>query len=166
VKRVLAALAVVVVVASVATGVLIWRLAQHPPSEHPEISAYSHGHLTRVGPYRYCEVVDPTDCENPETIGELAVTSRHPVQLSVPPAIARAPWLLLRAYEDSESPLVDEFRPGTRLAVTIPTVDARYGKLTGVVVQLPTLVRDEAGNEFRLPHAEWSVRTVWPQPAP
>jgi hypothetical protein len=35
VKRVLAALAVVVVVASVLTGVLIWRLAQHPPPEHP-----------------------------------------------------------------------------------------------------------------------------------
>jgi hypothetical protein len=84
----------------------------------------------------------------------------------VPPAIAKAPWLLLRAYEDSESPVVDEFRPDTRLAVTIPTVDAQYGKLTGFVVQLPTLVRDEAGNEFPLPHAEWSVRTVWPQPAP
>ncbi|MGH3582830.1 MAG: DUF2771 family protein, partial [Mycobacterium sp.] len=53
------------------------------------------------------------------------------------------------------------FRPGTTLAVTIPTVDARFGKLTGLAVQVPTLVRDEAGNEFPLPHAEWSVRTVW-----
>ena len=47
--------------------------------------------------------------------------------------------------------------------MTIPTVDPQRGRLTGIVVQLPTLVRDEQGNEFRaLPHAEWSVRTVWP----
>lgn len=163
-KRVLAALAVVVVVASVATGLLISQLTRHHAPEYPEISAYSRGHLTRVGPYRYCDVLDLTDCQTPQTIGELAVTSRHPVQLSVPPAIARARWTLLRAYEDSD--VVEEFRPDTRLAVTIPTVDARYGKLTGVVIQLPTLVRDEAGNEFRLPHAEWSIEMVWPQPAP
>ncbi|MGX9788060.1 DUF2771 domain-containing protein [Mycobacterium sp. MMS18-G62] len=160
-KRILAALAVVVVVASVLTGVLIWRLTRDAPPQHPEISAYSHGHLTRVGPYRYCEVLNLNNCQTPETIGELAVDARFPVQLSVPPAISRAPWVLLRAYEGSDEPVVSEFRPGTRLAVTIPTVDAHHGKLTGLVVQLPTLVRDEAGNEFPLPHAEWSVRTVW-----
>jgi Protein of unknown function (DUF2771) len=160
VKRVLAALAVVVVVASICTGVLIWRLTQDPPPEHPEISAYSRGHLTRVGPYRYCEVLDLNNCQIPETIGELAVDARYPVQLSVPPAIARAPWVLLRAYEDSD--VVDEFQPDTRLAVTIPTVDPHHGRLTGFAVQLPTMVRDEAGNEFPLPHAEWSVRTIWP----
>jgi Protein of unknown function (DUF2771) len=33
--------------------------------------------------------------------------------------------------------------------------------LTGIAVQLPTLVRDENGNEFPWPHAEWSVATVW-----
>lgn len=161
-KRVLAALAAVVVVASVGTGVGIWWLTRDRPPSHPEISAYSHGHLTRVGPYRYCEVLDLDDCETPETVGELPVDARFPVQLSVPAEIARAPWLLLRAYENAEAPTVDEFRPGSRLAVTIPTVDPKQGRLTGVVVQLPTLVRDEAGNEFPLPHAEWSVRTVWP----
>ncbi len=90
------------------------------------------------------------------------VTGRFPVQLSVPSAIARAPWVLLRAYEDDD--VIEEFRPGARLAVTIPTVDPLRGRLTGVAVQLPTLVRDEAGNEFPVPHAEWSVRTVWGQP--
>ena len=120
-KRVLAALAVVVVVASALTGVLIWRLAQHRPPEHPEISAFSHGHLVRVGPYRYCEVLNPTDCETPRTDAELIVDPRHPVQLSVPPAIAHAPWVLVRSYEDGD--VVDE---------------------------------------FPVPHAEWSVRTVWP----
>ena len=101
-KRVLAVLAVVVVVASVLTGVLIWRLAQHPPPEHPEISAYSHGQLVRVGPYRYCEVLDLNDCETPGTDGELTVDAAHPVQLSVPPAIASAPWVLVRSYEGSD----------------------------------------------------------------
>ena len=55
--------------------------------------------------------------------------------------------MLVRAYEDDD--VVEEFRPDTRLAVTIPTVDPQRGRLTGIVVQLPTLVRDEAGNEFR-----------------
>jgi Protein of unknown function (DUF2771) len=160
VKRVLASLAVVVVAASVLTGVLIRRLAQHPPPKHPEISAYSDGQLVRLGPYRYCEVLNPTDCETPRTDGELVVDPRHPVQLSVPTAIAKTPWVLVRSYESAD--IVDEFRPNTKLAVTIPTVDPHRGRLFGVAVQLPTLVRDDAGNEFPVPHAEWSVRTVWP----
>jgi Protein of unknown function (DUF2771) len=160
VKRVLAALAIVVVVASVLTGVLIWRLAQNPPPERPQISAYSDGQLVRVGPYRYCEVLNPTECETPRADGELAVDARHAVQLSVPAEIARAPWVLVRSYEGAD--VVDEFRPDTKLAVTIPTVDPHRGRLFGFAVQLPTLVRDEAGNEFPVPHAEWSVRTVWP----
>lgn len=159
-KRVVAVLAAVAVLASVATGVLIWRLTRTPESQHPEISAYTHGQLVRVGPYRYCDVLKVTECEIPGTVGELDVKSRDPVQLSVPSAIARAPWVLLRAYEGSDS-VVQEFRPGTKLAVTIPTVDPEHGKLTGIAVQLPTLVRDEQNNEFPWPHAEWSVSAVW-----
>lgn len=160
-KRGLAVLLAVVLVASAGTGLLLWRLSRHNDSDLPEISAYSHGQSVRVGPYRYCQVLDLDNCQTPQTTGDLAVSSRNPVQLSVPSAIARAPWWLIRAYEDAPSPVVSEFRPGTTLAVTIPTVDARFGKLTGLAVQVPTLVRDEAGNEFPLPHAEWSVRTSW-----
>lgn len=163
-KRVLAALAVVALVASIGTGVLIWRLAQHPPSKHPEISAYSDGQLTRIGPYRYCNVLNPFECENPQTDGELRVDRRHPVQLSVPTAIARTLWILVRSYEDGD--IVETFRPHTTLAVTIPTYDPNRGRLFGLAVQLPTIVRDENGNEFPYAHAEWSVRTVWPQSAP
>jgi hypothetical protein len=161
VKRVVAVLAVVAVVAAGATGTLIWLLTQNRAPTHPEISAYTHGQLVRIGPYRYCDVFDLTKCDVPETTGELVVSSRDPVQLSVPPAIARAPWVLLRAYEGSDGPIAEAFTPSSKLAVTIPTVDPHYGKLTGLAVQLPTLVRDEAGNEFPFPHAEWSVRTVW-----
>jgi hypothetical protein len=163
VKRVLAALAVVVVVASVATGVLVWRLTRDRAPDYPEISAYTHGHLTRVGPYRYCDVYNPTKCVVFEEQGELPVTERSAVQLSVPPAIARAPWVLLRQYQDSH--VIEEFPRNSRLAVTIPTVDPHRGKLTGIGVFLPTLiVLDD--KEVPAPHAEWSVRTVWPQPAP
>lgn len=157
----MAVLVSVAVLASAATALLIWQLTRTPPPEHPEISAYTHGQLVRVGPYRYCDVLKVTNCEIPRTVGELNVSSRDPVQLSVPAAIGRAPWILLRAYENSDS-AVEEFRPGTQLAVTIPTVDPHRGRLTGIAVQLPTLVRDAQNNEFPWPHAEWSVRAVWP----
>jgi Protein of unknown function (DUF2771) len=144
-----------------AAGVGAWVLTRGHGSQHPEISAYSHGQLTRVGPYRYCNVLDPNDCQTPETQGELRVNSRDPVQLSVPPAIGQAPWWLLRVYEDATNPTTTFFRPGSRLAVTIPTVDPHQGRLTGIAVQLMTLVVDRAGELHGVPHAEWSVRTVW-----
>jgi hypothetical protein len=53
------------------------------------------------------------------------------------------------------------FRPGTRLAVTIPTVDPQRGRLTGIVVQLLTLVVDPSGELRDAAHAEWSVRLTF-----
>jgi len=41
-------------------------------------------------------------------------------------------------------------------------VDPLRGRLTGVAVQLLTLVLTQNGELHELPHAEWSVRTVWP----
>jgi hypothetical protein len=151
----------IVALAVVAAGVGAWALVRQPGPRHPEISAYSHGHLTRVGPYRYCNVLNLTDCEVPETEGELVVNSHEPVQLSVPPSIGRAPWWLLRVYEDSPIPATTFYRPGSRLAVTIPTVDPHRGRLSGVAVQLMTVVVDRSGEVQGVPHAEWSVRTVW-----
>ena len=159
-KRGVAILATVALLASIGTGVLVWQLSRDHSPELPEISAFSHGELTRVGPYRFCQVFNPTDCVVPGVQGELPVDARHPVQLSVPQEISRAPWVLLRAYEDDD--VVEIVPPHTRLAVTIPTQDPHRGRLTGIAVQLPTWVRDEVGNEFPVPHAEWSVQTVWP----
>ena len=82
-------------------------------------------------------------------MGELVVTSRNPVQLSVPPAIARAPWVLLRAYEGPDDTVVEEFRPDTTRAVTIPTVDPRRGRLTGIAVELPTWSATSRETSFR-----------------
>ena len=90
-KRVVALLAAVALIASIGTGALLWRLTRGHTPQLPEISAYSHGHLTRVGPYRFCEVLNPTDCTVPAEQGELPVSGRFPIQLSVPSAVARAP---------------------------------------------------------------------------
>lgn len=161
-KRVLAVLAAVAVLATAATAALVWQLTRDHGPVLPEISAYSHGQLTRVGPYQFCDVIVPTDCLPAGAQGELRVDERDPVQLSVPSAIADAPWRLLQVYEDPINTTESLFRPDTRLAVTIPTVDPQRGRLTGIAVQLMTLVQDETGEVFEVPHAEWSIRMVWP----
>jgi hypothetical protein len=160
-RRLLAAIVALVVLAALGIGSVVWLVVRNRPPPRPQISAYSNGHLTRVGPYRYCNVLNPNDCQESQSQGELPVTVRDPVQLSVPTAIGRAPWRLLRVYRDPADATVTLFRPGTRLAVTIPTVDPRRGRLTGVVVQLLTVARDRAGQWLVVPHAEWSVRTIW-----
>jgi hypothetical protein len=167
VKRgVAVALAALVILLSVGAGVGAWLLVRRPGPQHPEISAYSHGHLTRVGPYLYCNVLDLNDCQTPQTQGELPFNEHYPVQLSVPEAISRAPWRLLQVYEDPANTATKMFRPGTRLAVTIPSVDPQRGRLTGIVVQLLTLVVDNSQpDDIRtvraVPHAEWSVRLAF-----
>lgn len=156
--RVVAVLAIVAMLAAGA-GVGTFLLMRRQGPHFPTVSAYSNGHLTRVGPYMYCNVLNLDDCQSPQTQGELRVSERLPVQLSVPEAISRAPWRLLRIYEDPTNTTTTLFRPDTRLALTIPTVDPQRGKLTGVVVQLLTLVVDN-GELREAPHAEWSIRLV------
>lgn len=152
--------AVLTVLASAAAGVGAWWLVRKPAGQLPQISVYSHGSSARVGPYWYCDVLDLTDCAEPQEMAELPVTGRDVVQLAVPQAIGRAPWRLLQVYEAGEINTV--FRPDTRLAVTIPTVDPHRGRLTGIAVQLMTLVAYPDGELGRAPHAEWSVAAVWP----
>lgn len=161
-KAVAAATAAVVVLASAGTGTLAWALTRDGDGhELPEISAFTGGHLTRVGPFLYCNVLDLNDCATPEDQGELRVSERNRVQLSVPEAIASAPWRLVVVYEDSDNTTISTFRPDTRLAVTIPTVDPQRGRVTGLAVQLLTLVTDETEEIREVPHAEWSIRFVW-----
>lgn len=152
---------VAVVLASAGGGIGAWLWARHAVSVQPEISAYSHGRLTRVGPYFYCNVLNLNDCQTPQTQGELVVNDHDPIQLSVPTAIGTAPWRLLQVYENAVDTTTTVFRPDARLAVTIPTVDPRRGRLHGFAVQLLTLAVDPQGELRELPHAEWSVQTVW-----
>lgn len=157
-----AATAAAVLVASAGTGTLAWALTHDAQSSNlPEISAYTGGQLTRVGPFLYCNVLDLDDCDTPENQGQLRVGARSPVQLSVPEAIGSAPWRLMQVYEDAANTSVSTFRPDTRLAVTIPTEDPLRGRLTGLAVQLLTLVTDENDEIREVPHAEWSIRLDW-----
>lgn len=147
-----------VLLTSIGTGTAAYRWSRNSVSRLPEISAYSRGETTRVGPYYFCNVINLDDCVREGAQGTLRVNDREPVQLSVPSSIAKAPWRLLKVYEDELNTTATKFRPDSRLAATIPTVDQFRGRLIGVVVQLMTLVRDQNGTEFELPHAEWSVR--------
>lgn len=150
--------AALVAVACVGVGIGTWLLVRPSGPVRPKISAYSHGHLTRVGPYQYCNVLNLDDCQTPQIQGELRVSERYPVQLSVPDDIYRAPWRLLKVYEDPANTAATMFRPRTQYAVSIPPVDPHRGRLTGIVVQLLTLVVDSSGELREAPHAEWSVR--------
>lgn len=154
-------IAAVVVLAAIGAGVGAWALVRKEGPPLPQISAYSHGTTVRVDPYLYCNVVNLDDCVKGGAQGQLPVNARYPVQLSVPARIGHAPWRLLRVYEDDRDTVATSYRPGTRLAVTVPTVDPRRGKVMGLVVQLLTLVKDQNGELRDLPHAEWSVKLNW-----
>ena len=155
-------LATLVVLVAAGAGVGAWRLARDEASSNlPQISAYSRGTTVRVGPYLYCNVINLNDCAEDSAQEQLSVNEDYPVQLSVPAAIARAPWRLLKVYSDERDATTTSFRPGTHLAVTVPTVDPRRGRVVGLVVQLLTLVQDQTGELRDVPHAEWSVRLVW-----
>lgn len=154
-------LAALVLFSSAGAGVGAWLLARDPGPQLPQISVYARGDTIRVDPFLYCNVVDLNDCASSAAQGVLAVDERDPLQLSVPTEIGRAPWRLLKVYADERDTTVTVFRPGTRLAATIPTVDPFRGRLMGIVVQLMTLVRDQNEDLFDLPHAEWSVRLEW-----
>lgn len=151
----------VVVLAAAGAGVGAWALVGKHAKPLPQISAYSRGTTVRVDPYLYCNVVNLDDCVKGGVQGELSVGERYPVQLSVPASISHAPWRLLRVYADERNTTTTAYRPGTQLAVTIPTVDPQRGKLVGLVVQLLTLVKDQNGELHDLPHAEWSVKLDW-----
>ena len=68
---------------------------------------------------------------------------------------------MLRIYQDERDTTTTAYRPGSQLAVTVPTVDPQRGRVVGMVIQLMTLVKDQNGDLHDLPHAEWSVRLDW-----
>ena len=163
-RRAAAILAAIVVLAIAGTAVGVWRLSADRDDQLPRISAYSHGHSVRVGPFQYCEVLNLDDCAESGEAAELTVDADNVVQLSVPSAVSRAPWRLLRVYENPIDTTVTYYAPDSTLAVTVDTVDPDRGRLTGLAVQMLTLVQDQDGEEFALPHAEWSISTVWANP--
>lgn len=155
-------MAALVVLAAAGAGAGAWRwAAENASSGLPQVSAYSRGTTVRMDPYLYCNVINLNECVTDSAQEQLSVSEDYPVQLSVPTEIARAPWRLLKVYADERNTTTTSFRPGTHLAVTVPTFEPRRGRVIGLVVQLLTLVQDETGELRDLPHAEWSLRLVW-----
>lgn len=154
--------ALLAVVTSALAGFGTWWLGRNSEPTPPQISVYSNGQLSHAGPYLYCDVLDLEACVLTESQGVLTVDERHPVQLSVDELIGRAPWRLLRLYDDPGDTTGQMYQPGSTLAVTVPTVDPQRGPLRGLVVQLLTLVLDQDNGEtFAVPHAEWAVGLQW-----
>jgi hypothetical protein len=157
--------AVVVAVLTVGTAALAgfgtWWFTRGEEPPPPQISAYSNGHLTHIGPYMYCNARDLYECLPISTTGELAADARHPIQLGVGDAVGRAPWWLLRIYDNPKYDTDQMYQPGT-LTVTIPTVDPERGRLRRMEVQLLTWGIDmDTGEEFPIPHAVWAVDLAW-----
>lgn len=168
VKRSTTMLAAVLVLATaLLAGFGTWLITRAQAPQPPQISAYSNGHLTQAGPYLYCNVLNLDECLLTEARGALPVDARHPVQLAVDEAIGRAPWRMLRLYDDPDDSMGTIYPPGSALAVTVPTMDPQRGPLRGLVVQLLTLVVDaDTGEQFAVPHAEWAVGMQWAGHAP
>lgn len=159
-RSTLALVAVLTVVAAAVAGFGTWKFTRDEEPTPPQISAYTNGQLSRVAPYKYCDVY-LYECLPFNETGTLAPDARHPIQLAVGDAVGRAPWWLLRLYDNPKYDTHQQYSPGT-LAVTVPTVDPERGRLRRMEVQLLTWVVDlETGTEFPIPHAVWAVDLPW-----
>lgn len=163
-KAKLTALAVVLVLTAAAmVGFIAWQLHGHK-DERPEISAFTHGTLVRVGPLLYCDRT-LTKCDPPGRIVELSVNDIEPVQLSVESQIAKGPWAITPAYGELAEPSTkygdQVIYWDHRTTATVPTVDKSGRKLMGIEVAIPTVGVNEFGEQVFKARATWSVATVW-----
>src|SRR5699024_3555330 len=88
----------VAVVAAIVGGTygIMNLLADDGPSGRPVVTATAGGHTVHVKPYQYCDPADPTDCDPPGDTAELTVSADTPLTITLPDAIAEAPWSLKR----------------------------------------------------------------------
>ncbi|WP_078292786.1 DUF2771 family protein [Mycobacterium sp. D16R24] len=166
-KAKLAALAAVLVLTAAAmVGFIAWQLREHRegPDERPEISAFTHGTLVRVGPLLYCDRT-LAKCDPPGHIVELFVNDAELVQLSVDSQISKGPWAITAAYAHLAAPSTkygdQVIYWDHRSAVTVPTVDKAGRKLVGIEVAVPTVGVNELGEQVFKARATWSVATTW-----
>ncbi|WP_067647154.1 DUF2771 domain-containing protein [Nocardia harenae] len=162
-RTVVAISAVVLLVAVAAYAGVLALLIRDAPRKDPAVTAYAHGRTVTVEPFLYCSVT-MADCRYGETV-DLEVPPGYPLQLSLPPQIAEAPWLAQLIYERPDGEQVDrlvahdDFGKDV-LAVTLDSRPEPNLRLVGVELQLPILARDETGREFYVPHAAWSINTA------
>ncbi|MBU3061262.1 DUF2771 domain-containing protein [Nocardia sp. NEAU-G5] len=165
----LAVAAVLVVIVAVAAVVTV--AVRNAKTPDPALTAYAHGKTVTVAPYRYCTVAGVAQsgqlslqCRENDVTVPLDVPGGYPLQLSLPPKIANAPWIMLAEYLLPDHRTVvratrtyRDYPAGT-LAVTVPSrPDLR---LIGVEMQLVVPARDETGREFFEPYQAWSIKTA------
>ncbi|WP_028476154.1 DUF2771 domain-containing protein [Nocardia sp. CNY236] len=187
IRPIIAMVAAATLVLTIAVGGALVVLIRNADEPDVTITAYAHGKTVTVRPYTYCAVTmqecsilpertlegtiastlrctaDASDCHRGRTV-ELEVPAGYPLQLSLPTAIADAPWLAQLIYAAPTGEQVDRVigrntYPDRVRAVTVESEPAPGLRLVGVEVQLPILARDETGAEFSVPHAIWSIST-------
>ncbi|MEH6794730.1 MAG: DUF2771 domain-containing protein [Rhodococcus sp. (in: high G+C Gram-positive bacteria)] len=159
-KKIAALLSTGLLVVAAAFVAVLALLIGNAPEKEPVISAYSNGRTVEVEPYLYCAVSDPL-CTNVGETTEIRVGTAPTVQLSLPEAVYSAPWVLALVYGDDNGNIVEDSRfnePGTRLSVTVPTMDDSDRTLLGIEVRLPTGIIDtDTNQEGFVSHAIWSI---------
>lgn len=146
-----------------ATAGVVWLLARNAEPHDPELTAYSHGTTVTVPPFRYC-TVRMQDCRQGETTF-LEVPAGYPLQISLPDEVVGTPWELLPLYARADGTVIErpssyrEHPDGIR-ALTIDSRPEPDLELIGVELQVMIIAIDEAGTEFPIPHAVWSIKTA------
>lgn len=124
--------------------------------EDPEVTFYADGEAVRTGPTEYCDV-DVLECEaHPDAEARLAVSPGSPVQISVPDAVAEAPWQVVFRYRDGEEAAEGRselFAADERLAYTLEVP----GQLEALEVQQFGLPAVEDGVPTFLVRGTWSL---------
>ncbi len=137
--------------------------------DRPTVTATAGDTTVHVAPYEYCNPRKPTECDAPGKTVELPVTAATPLVITVPDAIAKAPWSLKKYYvnpgvkDSDDNALIPEpqiFAPGSTSTVTVDPVDPSGKVLAGVEITLPTgIVDQDTGEITYIDHATWSIRT-------
>ncbi|MFC9892637.1 DUF2771 domain-containing protein [Nocardia sp. NPDC127579] len=187
-RTIIALLAAVTLVVGVAFVGVLYVAIRDAPKQAPKLTAYAHGKTVDVVPFAYC-AVSMRDCQvlpqQPEDVvatvfeglpcaaagcekgrtAELEVPPGYPLQLSLPDAVADAPWVAQLVYATEDGQPVgkvvshNNYPAGAR-AITIDSRPLPELRLIGVELQLPILAKNQAGREFYVPHAAWSINTV------
>ncbi|PBC46645.1 hypothetical protein CJ179_26665 [Rhodococcus sp. ACS1] len=156
-KKILALIAVGLIVVLVAFVGVVYTLVRNSSPRLPEITAFAHDRAEQVAPLGYCNLY-LEDCETGD-IAELDVPPGSSLQLSLPQEIVDAPWRMLIVYQDPSGQLLVQeqaHRAGETRAVTVPSSEDL--QLAGVEIQLPSAVVDEQG--LTQARAAWSIKTA------
>ncbi|GEM30378.1 hypothetical protein NN3_13850 [Nocardia neocaledoniensis NBRC 108232] len=166
-RTVIALVAVGLVAVVGVTAAIVAYAVSKAPDSAPVVTVYGGGETVEAEPFGYCNLATGA-CENFEHTYYLLVPSGDPVQVSLPSAIAEAPWVVLQRFERPSGEREDrvmswlDFPEGVR-ALSIDTQPAPDLRLIGFEVQLPMIYTDPAtGQETTGVHGAWSIGTPAP----